>query len=96
MQEAISGATATIIYGFRIYWGCCCWSSRKEKTSSELSVAGCAPTTHAATRGLCRHSAQTHPPYNASVLSRVFLKIALSSIPPPLSYSYPILNSAIF
>ena len=35
--------------------------------SRGLSAASCV----AASR-LCRHSAQTHPPYNASVLSRVF------------------------
>ena len=44
------------------------------KTSSELSLASCATTTHAAKSRLCRHSAQMRPLGNASVLCRV-LKI---------------------
>ena len=52
----------------------CGLSSRKGETRSDVSVAICAATTHTATGRLCRHSAKTHSPKKASVLSRFHCK----------------------
>ena len=45
----------------------------QSKSASVVAVAVVAVVVATRESRLCRHSAQTHTPYNASVLSRVFL-----------------------